>query len=1150
MSLPSSSSSLSVKTQGLTRPPSGLSSRPPSRNTARTPTNAQRPTSSLSVNRPGSSASTRPQSRFSHRPNSRHARSRLVPICQALVTLITGLKEEGIDEDAGGEIFQEKVEYAVRSLETTTINKAAAGVDLSVIDRHIRGLALKARINSQDPLSKALESSYKSLKAHIEQQETDLDQDIKTAHIPDHLQLLLALSQTPTDVTIEKAKIYLEAVVNPPPPPPNLTWADILAEEPFEGEHWEGIFPAPQKDSPTDEWDSTPSLSPLNSDDLALDDEDDSFSSHSYEKQQHNYTEEDPDDTHDNTTGNNVVPYSFEHRRQFEELQSRQYWRDDWQTDVVLNTQFNIGDPSTLGPTLNRVLVESRGSQDAQALLGPERYINEDDMVREILMALRGNRNIVLAWREGAFTTVPNTPRLVHFSLASQESIISSLGKIATTVEHLRRFASTILNISIAPVSSAPQLKKMGITRTCEAFADAVSNTVRGLEAWCSAREEAMCRAYSGFEEEPLVVSLLNTEKSLHDQYAASFDVLLDIVRTVFEDKPQQDPDTVGLESGPAATTLGQKNPAGLMAFLLDTLFSNVQRHLERGETTTSDALMSVFVRTAEPIWSMLGGWLKHGMGLGLGVGTGGIAGATDELDDEFFIESSGVGIGMMGLGLLDPEFWQEGYVRREVAWSGDDKFGSTRERKATPLFLEHVAELVLRTGKAVGLLRALDGLRKDSGLKKWESFAQLVSLKDTVTMAQGKNNTGLFSVSVDTLSRLIHDELLPHCEFIGAKLVKVLIDDCMLWKHLRAIEDIFLMRKGDAMSNFVDVVFTKMDTHQSWSDFHFLNTAFGDVVDSTAEADKTGWVNVSLVRFSYRGNKEKERSVKRTIKAIDGLVLEYAVPFPLIYIFQPRTIQGYNEIFVFLLQIRRAKSVLERILVRDERGRGKKLKEELKVFYAMRSRLSWFINTLLNFLTTYVLHAEVLRFHLGFEQMCSLDDMIQFHDDHLEKIRGRCLLKPNTSALHRAIIAILDMCLQFSEGFVTFAGDSTATLDLSRQSIIMKRHRSKRQRRQRRNVIGFSQFTEELEEDESSDEEDKDDLDTSVSFDELSGSGIGTSVNSADENPFVRVEKLSLELDGLVKFLRRGVESLAGGTSEAAAAFGVLAFALEDWDI
>ena len=132
-------------------------------------------------------------------------------------------------------------------------------------------------------------------------------------------------------------------------------------------------------------------------------------------------------------------------------------------------------------------------------------------------------------------------------------------------------------------------------------------------------------------------------------------------------------------------------------------------------------------------------------------------------------------------------------------------------------------------------------------------------------------------------------------------------------------------------------------NTQKPWSDFHFLNTLFNDVIEVDL-SDAKEWLNPSLVRLSYRGSREKDRSIKRTVKAIDGLLVEYAIPFPLTYIFQPSTIQGYCDILIFLLQVRRAKNVLEKILVRGVRGREKRLKEGLKVLYAMRSRLSWFI--------------------------------------------------------------------------------------------------------------------------------------------------------------------------------------------------------------
>lgn len=141
-----------------------------------------------------------------------------------------------------------------------------------------------------------------------------------------------------------------------------MTWADILAEEPFEGEHWEGVYGLPpgsvrlsSHTEPRDreEWDSTPSLSPLNSDDLALD-EDNSFSSTDYEEPLS------PPSVMPSprlsTSAVTKLPHSYQHRRHFEELHAKQYWRDDWHTDADLRSDFDTGDPSRLGLYLSPFL--------------------------------------------------------------------------------------------------------------------------------------------------------------------------------------------------------------------------------------------------------------------------------------------------------------------------------------------------------------------------------------------------------------------------------------------------------------------------------------------------------------------------------------------------------------------------------------------------------------------------------------------------------------------------------------------------------------------------------------------------------------------------------------------------------------------------
>lgn len=55
------------------------------------------------------------------------------------MTQTTRLKADGSENDPNGDVFRDKVDYAVKSLETTTMVKAAAGVDMSVIDRQIGG---------------------------------------------------------------------------------------------------------------------------------------------------------------------------------------------------------------------------------------------------------------------------------------------------------------------------------------------------------------------------------------------------------------------------------------------------------------------------------------------------------------------------------------------------------------------------------------------------------------------------------------------------------------------------------------------------------------------------------------------------------------------------------------------------------------------------------------------------------------------------------------------------------------------------------------------------------------------------------------------------------------------------------------------------
>lgn len=145
---PSSASSLRPSSSAPLRPPSSASTRPPSSAGIRSSQSAPfrspsslsaRPPSSISV-RPPSSASLRPTSsasvrrpisRFSHRVPPRQP-SRLIPLCESLVSQLTPLTPDVDPED-----FRAAVEYVAKNLDSTV--RPSGSTDFATIDKAMRG---------------------------------------------------------------------------------------------------------------------------------------------------------------------------------------------------------------------------------------------------------------------------------------------------------------------------------------------------------------------------------------------------------------------------------------------------------------------------------------------------------------------------------------------------------------------------------------------------------------------------------------------------------------------------------------------------------------------------------------------------------------------------------------------------------------------------------------------------------------------------------------------------------------------------------------------------------------------------------------------------------------------------------------------------
>lgn len=291
------------------------------------------------------------------------------------------------------------------------------------------------------------------------------------------------------------------------------------------------------------------------------------------------------------------------------------------------------------------------------------------------------------------------------------------------------------------------------------------------------------------------MVSLLSLEKCIQDEFSDCFFVLLDILQEVARRATRSTQQIREVWTLPERSI--RISPSAFTTLMLDMLHSAAQDRLSMGDLVTSRMLMAIFSGTAEPIWTMIRNWMRDGMQI-QDVGNPLQKGLAREgsLDGEFFIEDN-------ELHLLDPDFWNEGFTLRDTA-SADESRGNTISE-----ILVEIAPHVLSAGKAVGLLRILgvtalsDLEAKHQWLTSWKTF--------TTLLQSAQISDGMSTISTHHVSQLIQDELLPHCKLAQEMLRHVLTEECDFWQHLDAVEDFCLMRRGDAMSHFVDVLFTRV---------------------------------------------------------------------------------------------------------------------------------------------------------------------------------------------------------------------------------------------------------------------------------------------------------------------------------------------------
>jgi len=316
------------------------------------------------------------------------------------------------------------------------------------------------------------------------------------------------------------------------------------------------------------------------------------------------------------------------------------------------------------------------------------------------------------------------------------------------------------------------------------------------------------------------------------------------------------------------------------------------------------------------------------------------------------------------------------------------------------PNFLHAAGLKILNTGKSVVFLKELDqraSLNENSvGAEPQLHFDTICSAFDHIMMPPFMD---LFHAAFDGWIRSKYSNAV-------ISLKTRIIQQCGLWTSLDALEYLYFSRDGTIFQSFLDNIFEKLDARgRSWTDRFILTELAQETFGSIRSV---GIAQLGIRTVGAKGS-------KRSLRALNGLVVDYSLRWPIANIIRQEAVATYQRIFTLICQVYRAKYVLRVLQLRSTKTISR-LGSVEQLEHFLRHRLIWFTDSIHSYLLATVIEPETASMRQRLEAAEDIDAMTAIHAQYISRLEGQCLLSRNLAPIYQPIISILDLCVTFSD--------------------------------------------------------------------------------------------------------------------------------------
>ncbi|KAF2448606.1 hypothetical protein P171DRAFT_381341 [Karstenula rhodostoma CBS 690.94] len=356
-------------------------------------------------------------------------------------------------------------------------------------------------------------------------------------------------------------------------------------------------------------------------------------------------------------------------------------------------------------------------------------------------------------------------------------------------------------------------------------------------------------------------------------------------------------------------------------------------------------------------------------------------------------------------LGLNDETFFVfENDSGSEASFLWHDRFVLRRGQEnklRSPAFFEPAAQKIFNTGKSVVFLKKL-GIRT----------SRLPAIVEEPRLDHEAVCGSFVDLPLSPFSELFQAAFQTWIESKYSLAFNVLreyiFNDCGLIETLNSFRIIYLSANGSVFQDFADAIFERMDISQrAWND-RFLLTELARGIFST-ELPRS-----QSERIIVRSVRKSSKSLSTSIKMLSHILLDYALPWPLMNIIQRSSIPIYQQLSTFLLQCYRTKYLLQRISPQSVReiqeGRLRQLS------YKLRQRLIWLADVLRSYLTGTVIDPCFADMKNAMSKAEDIDEMSAIHMKYVARLQDQALLSENLKPIYKAILLLLDLAASYSQ--------------------------------------------------------------------------------------------------------------------------------------